>query len=129
MLRRVLRSRKGQGLVEYALLIGGISMVCIIAVSFFGVRVANLLVAQAGTLPANSNSALNTPVDIGAFIETEADGSSFVLDGDQMETNRAAPSNNRFINNLAGTNYNGTADFADNYYDGTGGLVVSAAND
>lgn len=96
-------------------------MVCLIAVSFFGVRVANILVAQAGTLPANSDSGLNTPVQIGSFIEMNGDGTDIFLDVASMNTNRGDETVNRFMENLTGD----TASVADTYYSGVGGLTVA----
>jgi len=41
-LRRVLKNKKGQGLVEYGILVGGVALVCLAAVSILGHKTNDL---------------------------------------------------------------------------------------
>ena len=52
MLRKLLRNRQGQGLVEYALLIAGVALVAIVGVSLFGEKTSDMIDAVATVLPA-----------------------------------------------------------------------------
>lgn len=60
-LRNVLKSKKGQGLVEYGILVGGVALVCLAAVSILGHKTNDLVATVAGALPgahADDNSAI-----------------------------------------------------------------------
>jgi Flp pilus assembly pilin Flp len=75
MVLRSNRKRKGQGLVEYALLIAGVALISAAAVSVFGHKVSDLISAVAVILPgAHDND--NGPIVSGHLIETTgaADG-------------------------------------------------------
>lgn len=57
------RNRKGQGLVEYGILIGGVAIVCIAAVSIFGHKTNDMIATVAAVLPgahADDNAAITS---------------------------------------------------------------------
>ncbi|MEZ6066726.1 MAG: class III signal peptide-containing protein [Planctomycetaceae bacterium] len=50
-LNRILRNKKGQGLVEYGILVGGVALVCLAAVAILGHKTNDLVATVAGALP------------------------------------------------------------------------------
>ena len=69
MLRKLFTNKKGQGLVEYGLIIAGVALVCAVAVSLFGHKTSDLIAATAAVLPgahADDNGAIVS----GKLIET-----------------------------------------------------------
>lgn len=69
MLRRLVRNRKGQGLVEYALLIAGVALMSAAAVAVFGSKTNQLIGAVAAVLPG-ANASDNAPILNTKIIET-----------------------------------------------------------
>lgn len=51
MLRKIQNRRKGQALVEYGILIGGVAIVCLAAVAILGHKTNDLIAFSAGLLP------------------------------------------------------------------------------
>jgi Flp pilus assembly pilin Flp len=51
MLRKMFRNKKGQGLVEYGLIIAGVALICAAAISVFGHKTNDLIAAVAAILP------------------------------------------------------------------------------
>lgn len=75
MLRKLFKNRKGQGLVEYGLIIAGVALICAAAVSVFGHKTSDLIAAVAAVLPgahADDNGAMVS----GKLIETTAAGAA-----------------------------------------------------
>ena len=70
MLRKIFgRKSKGQGLVEYGLIIAGVALICAAAISVFGHKTSDLIAAVAAVLPgahAEDNAAFTS----GKLIET-----------------------------------------------------------
>ncbi|HEX4150113.1 MAG TPA: class III signal peptide-containing protein, partial [Pirellulales bacterium] len=68
--------RRGQGLVEYALIIAGVTLVCIVGVTMFGHKTADLLAAVAVVLPG-AHTDDNGPITAGQLVDltSGADGS------------------------------------------------------
>jgi hypothetical protein len=74
ILRQNRVKRKGQGLVEYALLIAGVALVCAAAVAIFGHKTNDMISATAVVLPG-AHAEDNAPIVSGKIIETgPADG-------------------------------------------------------
>jgi hypothetical protein len=75
MLRRVIRNRnrKGQSLVEYALIIAGVALVGTVGISMFGHKVADLIGTVAAILPG-AHTDDNAPIVAGHLIETDNNG-------------------------------------------------------
>ena len=69
LIRRLRRDKRGQGLVEYGLLIAGVSLVCAAAVSIFGQKTGDLIAAVVEVLPG-SQPQDNNPIQVGRLIET-----------------------------------------------------------
>ena len=84
---KLLRNRKGQGLVEYALLIAGVALICAAAVSVFGHKTNDMIAAVASVLPG-AHTGDNGPIESGHIIETtDAGGGTIQLDAAAIVTN------------------------------------------
>jgi len=75
MLYRPLRKRKGQGLVEYALLVGGIALIGATAVSLIGHKTSDILGLVAVVLPG-AHFGDNAPIESGHLIDTNTVGTN-----------------------------------------------------
>ena len=75
-----IRNRKGQGLVEYGILVGGVALVCLAAVSLLGHQVTDIMSVVAGVLPG-AHADDNAPIVSGKLVATtqNADGTGLVL--------------------------------------------------
>jgi Flp pilus assembly pilin Flp len=69
MLRRLVRCKKGQGLVEYGLIIAGVALISAAAISVFGHKTSDLIAAVAAVLPGAHDDD-NGPIESGRLIET-----------------------------------------------------------
>jgi pilus assembly protein Flp/PilA len=80
MLRKIAKNRKGQGLVEYGLIIAGVALICAAAISIFGHKTNDLIAAVATVLPG-AHADDNGPIYGGKLIETtEADTTGARID-------------------------------------------------
>lgn len=116
MLRKMFRSKKGQGLVEYGLIIAGVALICAVAISIFGHKTSDLISAVSTVLPG-AHADDNGPIVSGKLIETTMPGASGSGDGIELDvaTIEANTGTGRLGNNLLG---------ADPTTDGFGGLVL-----
>ncbi|PQO33664.1 Flp family type IVb pilin [Blastopirellula marina] len=81
---KLLRNRKGQGMVEYGLIIAGVALVCAVSVSVFGNKVGDMIAAAAAVLPG-AQSSNNAPIQVGQLIETKiGDDGWIVLDVERI---------------------------------------------
>ena len=71
-MRKFFSNKKGQGLVEYGLIIAGVALVCAAAISVFGHKTSDLVAATAAVLPG-AHSDDNGPIVSGKLIETVQD--------------------------------------------------------
>ena len=78
-LRRMLRDRRGAALAEYGLLVAGITLVSLVAVSLLGSKVGGLVGSVASMLPG-ADPSQNAATTVGQLVETETTD----LDGDGM---------------------------------------------
>ena len=78
-LRRVLKSKKGQGLVEYGILVGGVALVTLAAVAILGHKTNDLVATVAGALPG-AHADDNNPIVSGKLVATTGGASGLVLD-------------------------------------------------
>ncbi len=69
-MRKFFSNKKGQGLVEYGLIIAGVALVCAAAISVFGHKTNDLLAATAAILPG-AHGDDNAPMMSAKLIETE----------------------------------------------------------
>lgn len=116
MLRKLFSNKKGQGLVEYGLIIAGVALICAAAVSVFGHKTSDLISAVAAVLPG-AHAGDNAPITSGALIETTAGSTTAPIELDAAAI-VANAGNSRLGNNVLG----GTAATQD----GFGGLVLEA---
>lgn len=88
MLRKLFRNRKGQGLVEYGLIIAGVALISAAAISVFGHKTSDLISAVAAVLPG-AHLGDNAPITSGHLIETTvgATGAPIGLDAATIATN------------------------------------------
>lgn len=98
MLRKLFSNKKGQGLVEYGLIIAGVALICAAAVSIFGHKTSDLIAAVATVLPGAHNDD-NAPLVSGKLIETTestgaADGIELDLAGIAAESGEDRLQNN-----------------------------------
>ncbi len=63
------RNRKGQGLVEYALIIAGVTLIAAVGISVFGHKVSDMIDAVAVILPG-AHTGDNGPIASGHLLET-----------------------------------------------------------
>ncbi|MEX0819213.1 MAG: class III signal peptide-containing protein [Pirellulaceae bacterium] len=113
-IRNMFRSKKGQGLVEYGLIIAGVALICAVSISVFGHKTSDLISAVAAVLPG-SHFDDNGPIVSGKLIETaqNADTNAISLDTAGIV---AGNGKGRLGNNVVGT---GTTE-------GFGGLILEA---
>jgi pilus assembly protein Flp/PilA len=69
MLQKPISDNRGQGLVEYALLIAGVALICAVGVSMFGHKTGGMIDAVATILPG-AHQEDNGPIAQGQLIET-----------------------------------------------------------
>jgi pilus assembly protein Flp/PilA len=81
MLRKFFGNKRGQGLVEYGLIIAGVALICAAAISIFGHKTSDLIAAVATVLPG-AHADDNAPITSGKLIETVADGANDALELD-----------------------------------------------
>ncbi|PQO27291.1 hypothetical protein C5Y96_17250 [Blastopirellula marina] len=87
MIMKLFRNRKGQGLVEYGLIIAGVALICAAAVSVFGHKTSDLIAAVATVLPG-AHAEDNAPITSGKLIETAAGANTAIdLDASTIATN------------------------------------------
>ncbi len=100
MLRRLLKSKKGAALVEYALLVGGVALIGAASVAIFGHKTNDLVAAVAAVLPG-AHADDNGPIASGKIIETvSAEDGLIAID---FETVLANSETSRLGNNLGTT--------------------------
>ena len=120
MLRKFFTNKKGQGLVEYGLIIAGVALISAAAVSVFGHKTSDLISAVATVLPG-AHEDDNGPIVSGSLIETEADATSGAIALDTAGI-IAANGTPRLGLNVVGTNGGFDATTADAF----GGLILEA---
>lgn len=75
-----LNNRRGQGLVEYIIIVASVAMISLVAVSVFGHKVADQYAIGAGMLPG-AHSEDNLPIATGFFAGTTDDGTAISGNG------------------------------------------------
>jgi Flp pilus assembly pilin Flp len=96
-MKKLIRNRKGQGLVEYALIIAGVALIGVVGITMFGHKVADLIGTVAAVLPG-AHTDDNGPITAGQLVGTTvgADGAISV------DTQSVTQSGNTIGNNLLG---------------------------
>lgn len=82
-MRKLIRNRKGQGLVEYALIIAGVALVAAVGISVFGHKVAGMIDTVAAIMPG-AHAGCNAPIEAGALIEFTNESGSITLDSEAI---------------------------------------------
>ena len=114
MLRKFFSNKKGQGLVEYGLIIAGVALICAAAISVFGHKTSDLIGAVATVIPG-AHADDNGPMISGKLIETTvASATGIALDASTIAADVAG---NRLDSNVLGDAAAGAAD-------GFGGLIL-----
>jgi len=67
------RSKRGAALVEYGLIVAGVALVAVAAVSIFGHKTAGMIGTSAGVLPG-ATAEDNAPIQAGAVVKTRNGG-------------------------------------------------------
>ncbi|WDI42509.1 Flp family type IVb pilin [Bremerella sp. P1] len=96
MIMKLFRNRKGQGLVEYGLIIAGVALICAAAVSVFGHKTSDLISAVATVLPG-AHADDNAPMTSGKLIETVPDGTTGAI---ELDATTIAAGGDRLGNNV-----------------------------
>lgn len=83
-MRKLLRNKKGQGLVEYGILVGGVALVALAATAILGHKTTDLIGSVASALPGAHDDAVG-PIVSGILVDittvpAEGGGSGLVLD-------------------------------------------------
>ena len=87
-MRKLIRNRKGQGLVEYALIIAGVALICAVGIAVFGHKVSDLISAVAVILPG-AHTDDNGPIVSGKLIETTSGANGpITLDSTAIESDK-----------------------------------------
>ena len=121
MLRKFFTNKKGQGLVEYGLIIAGVALISAAAVSVFGHKTSDLISAVATVIPG-AHLDDNGPIVSGSLIETTSDDTTGAISLDVVGI-EAASGSARFANNVLGAEPGGEGE------DGFGGLILEAGGD
>jgi Flp pilus assembly pilin Flp len=101
MLKKLFRNRKGQGLVEYALIIAGVTLICAVGIAVFGHKVSDMISATAVILPG-AHTDDNGPIVSGKIIETTSGSAGpITLDATTIEANAGT---SRLFGNTEGYN-------------------------
>ena len=86
-MRKLIRNRKGQGLVEYALIIAGVTLICAVGIAVFGHKVSDLISATAVILPG-AHPDDNGAIVSGKLIETTSGANGpITLDATAIQQN------------------------------------------
>jgi Flp pilus assembly pilin Flp len=100
-MRNLIRNRKGQGLVEYALIIAGVALIGIVGISMFGHKVADLIGTVAAVIPG-AHTDDNGTIAAGHLVATTVDSSIGANGAIVIDPNAALQSSNTSGNNLLG---------------------------
>ncbi len=82
--RNLLRNKKGQGMVEYGILVGGIALICLVSVAILGHKANDLLGTVAAALPGAHDDD-NGAIVSGKLVNTTSNASGAIA------LNAAAP--------------------------------------
>jgi Flp pilus assembly pilin Flp len=102
-MKKLLKNNKGSALVEYSLLVAGVALVCVAAVSVFGHKTNDLISATAAILPGAHDDD-NGPIVSAKLIETTRDPAN--QDAIIVDAAAAAVATPRLGNNLLGASFN-----------------------
>ncbi len=107
MISRLIRDRKGQGMVEYGLLIAGVALVCIAGVSMFGHKTSDIIGTTASILPG-AHTDDNGSIYSGHIVQTATTNGVIAVDANSIAAANAAGTASTLDNNLGISNNPGT---------------------
>jgi Flp pilus assembly pilin Flp len=116
MLKKLFRNRKGQGLVEYALIIAGVTLIAAVGISVFGHKV-NDMISMVATILPGAHTDDNAPIASGHIIETVTQNNVITLDPSNTTGVLSHNGEDRLEGNVFGYG---------NYGAGDSGLVTEA---
>ena len=74
-MRNLFTNKKGQGLLEYALILAGVALICLVGITMVGHKTQDLLAATATILPGAHEEG-NSSLFSGRLIETTGGGAA-----------------------------------------------------
>ena len=82
MNHKLIQNRRGQGLVEYIIIVASVALISLVALSMFGHKVADQYAIGSGMLPG-AHAEDNLPVTTGFYagVAENADGDAIVSNG------------------------------------------------
>jgi Flp pilus assembly pilin Flp len=95
LLTRLSGDRKGAALVEYALLVAGVALICLVAVAILGHKTNDMIGATAATLPG-AHVDDNGPIVAGKLVETVKDPTTGAI---TLDVNKVQAGGERMKNN------------------------------
>jgi pilus assembly protein Flp/PilA len=108
MISKLARCRRGQGLVEYAMIIAGVALVAAVGMTMFGHKTTDMIDAVAVVLPG-AHTDDNGPITAGQLLELTPGGAGQAI-GLDLTAIQAADGTARLGQNTtgnAGTGFNG----------------------
>jgi Flp pilus assembly pilin Flp len=81
-LKRLLRDKRGQGMVEYGILVGGIALIALAAVAILGHKTNDLLATVAAALPG-AHADDNGTIVSGKLVNTTSIDGAIRLDAEE----------------------------------------------
>ena len=100
-MKKLIRNRKGQGLVEYALIIAGVALICVVGITMFGHKVSDLIGTVGAILPG-AHQDDQGPIASGHLVGTVVDANGAITVDTTTDANGALNPNNTLDNNLFG---------------------------
>ena len=80
MNHKLIQNRRGQGLVEYIIIVASVSLISLTSLSMFGHKVADQYAIGAGMLPG-AHAEDNKPITTGFYAGVDASGDNVVSNG------------------------------------------------
>jgi Flp pilus assembly pilin Flp len=78
VLRRLARDKKGQGMVEYALIVAGVAVVCAVSISVLGHKTADVIAIAAAVMPGAVDTD-NAPINTSSVMPTKLDSNGDIV--------------------------------------------------
>lgn len=100
------KNRRGQGLVEYIVIVAAVAMIALVAVSIFGHKVADQYAIGAGMLPG-AHAGDNAAIATGHFAEVTGDDSTVSGNGRVSWSSVTGSTGDGMENNVITQNDNG----------------------
>ena len=108
--RKPAQKRRGQGLVEYIIIVASVALISLVALSMFGHKVADQYAVGAGMLPG-AHAEDNNPISTGFFAEVgDANGNVVGTGGvSWADITGTDPTTGELVNNVTRANGDNSA--------------------